>query len=46
MAIIGIDEENGRLRDGNNYSYIIVGLVYVARIVAAESLLPLLERKH
>lgn len=46
MAVMGVDEENGRLRDGNDYSYMIAGLVYVARIVAAEFLLPSLEREH
>ncbi|THX19302.1 hypothetical protein D6D12_10739 [Aureobasidium pullulans] len=46
MAVIGIDETNARLRDGNDYSYIIAGLVYVSRLVAAEALLPSLEREN
>jgi hypothetical protein len=46
IAVIGIDEENGRLRDGNNYSYMIAGLVYITRIIATKSLLPSLECKH
>ena len=46
MAVIGIDETNARLRDSNDYSYIIAGLVYVSRLVAAEALLPSLEREN
>jgi hypothetical protein len=46
MAIIGIDETNARLRDSNDYSYIVAGLVYVSRLVAAKALLPLLEREN
>ncbi|TIA27833.1 hypothetical protein D6C78_10993 [Aureobasidium pullulans] len=46
MAVMGIDEINARLRDGNDYSYFIAGLVYVSRIVAAETLLPSLDREN
>ncbi|CAD0011788.1 unnamed protein product [Aureobasidium pullulans] len=46
MAVMGIDETNARLRDGNDYSYMIAGLVYVSRLVAAEALLPSLEREN
>ncbi|KAG9977930.1 hypothetical protein KCU98_g9749, partial [Aureobasidium melanogenum] len=46
MAVMGIDETNARLRDGNDYSYMIAGLVYVSRIVAAEALLPSLDREN
>ncbi|CAD0100771.1 unnamed protein product [Aureobasidium mustum] len=46
MAVMGIDETNARLRDGNDYSYMIAGLVYVSRIVTAEALLPSLDREN
>lgn len=46
MAVMGIDETNARLRDGNDYSYMAAGLVYVSRIVAAEALLPSLDREN
>ncbi|KEQ68260.1 hypothetical protein M436DRAFT_58711, partial [Aureobasidium namibiae CBS 147.97] len=46
IAVIGIDETNARLRDGNDYLYMIAGLVYVSRIVTAEALLPLLDREN
>jgi len=46
IAVMGIEETNARLRDGNDYSYMIAELVYVSRIIAAETLLPSLEREN
>jgi hypothetical protein len=40
LAVLGIDEENDRLRTGNDYSYRVAGLVYCFRVVASEALLP------
>ena len=40
MAVLGIDEENNRLRTGNDYSYVLAGLVYCARVIGLEVLLP------
>lgn len=40
LAVLGIDEENDRLRTGNDYSYRVAGLVYCFRVFALEALLP------
>ena len=40
LAVLGIDEENDRLRTGNDYSYRIAGLVYCFRVFALEAILP------
>ncbi|KAK0926478.1 hypothetical protein LTR29_017851 [Friedmanniomyces endolithicus] len=40
MAILGIDEENDRLRTANDYSYMLAGLMYCTRVVGLELLLP------
>ena len=40
LAVLGIDEEHNRLRTGNDYSYILAGVVYCVRAIALESLLP------
>lgn len=44
MAVLGIDEENDRLRTGNDYSYMLAGLVYCVRVIALEVLLPAGQR--
>lgn len=46
LAVLGIDEENKRLRTGNDYSYMLAGLVYCLRVVALERLLPLARREQ
>ncbi len=45
MAILGIDAENNRLRTGNDYSYMLAGLLYCARVVGLELMLPCAHRK-
>ena len=45
LAILGIDEQMNRLRDANNYSFMLAGVVYCVRVMAAEILLPMAERK-
>jgi hypothetical protein len=39
LAVLGIDEENDRLRTGNDYSYRVAGLVYCFRVFALEAVL-------
>ncbi|CAD0055259.1 unnamed protein product [Aureobasidium pullulans] len=46
MAVMGIDETNARLRDGNDYSYMIAGLVYVSRLVAARGFAPVARARE
>lgn len=46
LVVLGIDEENKRLRTGNDYSYMLAGLVYCLRVVALERLLPSARREH
>lgn len=46
LAVLGIDEEMGRLRQANDYSYMLAGLVYDIRVIAAEVLLPSSEREE
>ena len=40
MAVLSIDRENNRLKEGNEYSFVIAGLMYMIRLVAAEARLP------
>jgi hypothetical protein len=40
LVVLGIDEENDRLRTGNDYSYRVAGLVYCFRVFALEAVLP------
>jgi superfamily II DNA helicase RecQ len=40
LAVLGIDDETGRLRQANDYSYMLAGVVYCVRVLAAEILLP------
>ena len=44
LAVLGIDEENDRLRTGNDYSYRVAGLVYCFRVFALEAVLPAEQR--
>ena len=45
-AVLGIDEEAKKLRRASDYSYIVAGVIYCARILAAEILLPASEREE
>jgi hypothetical protein len=45
MAILGIDEENNRLKEANDYSYMLAGLVYCTRVIGLEFLLPSKNRE-
>ncbi|KAK4960634.1 hypothetical protein LTR28_005105, partial [Elasticomyces elasticus] len=45
-GILGIEEEMGRLRQANDYSYKLAGLVYCTRVIGAEALLPSAERER
>ena len=40
LAVLGIDQENRRLRNGNDFSYMLAGVVYCTRVIALEILLP------
>ncbi|THW27512.1 hypothetical protein D6D22_10755 [Aureobasidium pullulans] len=44
MAVLCIDEEMGRLRDANRFSFILAGVVYCTRVFAVEAILPSAER--
>jgi hypothetical protein len=45
IAILGIDEENNRLKEANDYSYMLAGLVYCTRVIGLEFLLPSKNRE-
>jgi superfamily II DNA helicase RecQ len=45
LAILGIDEQTNRLRKADNYSFMLAGVVYYVRVMAAEILLPIAKRK-
>jgi hypothetical protein len=40
VAILGIDGENNRLRRQSDFTYMLAGMVYCVRVLAAEILLP------
>jgi hypothetical protein len=40
LAVLGIDPEMARLRTAKNYSYMLAGMVYCTRVIAASHLLP------
>ncbi|KAG6157487.1 hypothetical protein E4U50_007512 [Claviceps purpurea] len=44
MAILGINAENGTLREAQDYSYMLAGLVYCVRVISLELLLPCRDR--
>jgi hypothetical protein len=46
MAVLGIDEENNRLKEANDYSYMLAGLVYCTRVIGLERLLPSKNRQQ
>jgi hypothetical protein len=45
IAILGIDEENNRLKEVNDYSYMLASLVYCTRVISLEFLLPSKNRE-
>ncbi|KAK4904485.1 hypothetical protein LTR66_017898 [Elasticomyces elasticus] len=45
LAVLGIDEEMKRLRTAGDFSYMLAGVVYCTRVIAAEVLLPLADRE-
>jgi hypothetical protein len=45
LAVLGIDEETKRLRQANDFSYILAGIVYCIRVIAVEVILPSGERE-
>ncbi|KIW16537.1 hypothetical protein PV08_03725 [Exophiala spinifera] len=45
VAVLGIDEENRRLREAINFSYVVAGLVWSIRVLAVEILLPAHKRE-
>ena len=40
LAVLGIDEETHRLREGNDFSYMLAGIVYCCRVLGVEIILP------
>jgi hypothetical protein len=45
LAVLGIDEEIGRLRQANNFPYMLAGVVYCMRVLAVGIILPSSERE-
>jgi hypothetical protein len=45
LAVLGINEETRRLREANDFSYILAGMVYYIQVIAAEIILPSEERE-
>lgn len=46
LAVLGIDEDNNRLRRAVDYSYMLAGMVYNIRVLGAELLLPAAKREQ
>jgi hypothetical protein len=44
LAVLGIDIETKRLCTAKNYLYMLAGIVYCARVLGVEKLLPAIER--
>jgi len=44
LAVLGIHEEEFRLRQANDFSYMLAGVVYCTRVLGAEIILPARER--
>lgn len=40
LAVLGIEEEQRRLRQANDFSYMLAGIVYCVRVLAVEIILP------
>jgi hypothetical protein len=45
LAVLRIDEEINRLRQANDFSYMLAGVVYCVRVLAVEIILPSTERE-
>ena len=45
LAVLGIDEEINRLRQANDFLYILAGVVYYVRMLAIEIILLSTERE-
>jgi hypothetical protein len=45
LAVLGIDEETRRLRQANDFSCMLAGIVYCMRVIAVEVILPSEERE-
>jgi hypothetical protein len=45
LAVLRIDEEINRLRQANDFLYILAGVVYYMRVLAVEIILPSIERE-
>ncbi|KAI7371326.1 hypothetical protein KC328_g17564, partial [Hortaea werneckii] len=46
LAVLGINEDTFRLRQANDFSYMLAGVVYCTRVLAVEILLPSSEREE
>lgn len=44
LAVFSIDEESGRLREANDFSYMLAGIVYCVRVLMVEDILPAASR--
>lgn len=44
LAVLGIDAEMGRLREANDFSFMLAGVVYCTRVIAVDAVLPSGER--
>ena len=45
LAMLRIDEKINRLRQANDFSYILASVVYCVRVLAVEIILPSAERE-
>jgi hypothetical protein len=45
LAVLGIDEEINQLRQANDFSYMLAGVVYCVRVLPVEIILPSTERE-
>jgi hypothetical protein len=45
LAVLGIDEDTYRLRESNDFSYMLAGIVYCCRVVGVEIILPKASRR-
>jgi hypothetical protein len=46
LAMLGIDEEINQLRQANDFSYMLAGVIYYVRVLAIEIILPSIERDN
>jgi hypothetical protein len=44
LAVLRIDEEINRLRQANDFLYMLAGVIYCVRVLAVEIILPSIER--